>query len=231
MRRRNGPFQPGHLGSFLESDRTIANRHGDFSDWHQGRPRYGLWAIEVSDAAWVRNVHAAAAHLREFLLTDYERFPHITVHTFGFVTEPGFSEGSLQRQVESLKKASLSPFSLSLGRLNSFLSAPYFEIDDGKGVLPELRALLSQDNREDRSEPYIPHLTVGLYASDFPTWDVAEILCTFVPEPTDPLMVNKVCFVTYETEAIAGPLSVLYEFDLCRACNETGPREAENGIP
>jgi 2'-5' RNA ligase len=231
MRRRNGPFQPEHLGSFLASHRTIANRHGDFSDWHQGRARYGLWAIEVSDASWVRNVHAASAHLREFLLPEYERFPHITVHTFGFVTGPGFSQRSLEGPVERLKKASPSPFSLSLGRLSSFLSAPYFEIGDSKGVLPELRALLSQGNRDDGSEPYVPHLTVGLYASEFPTRDVAEILCSFVPEPTDPLMVNKVCFVTYETGAIAGPLSVLYEFDLCRASNETGPREAGNEIP
>lgn len=194
----------------------IRNVNRDFVEWHQGRPRYVVWAIDVDLPVVQSRVNAAQAHLEGLLLEGYARQPHITLALCGF---PGaqpllpdeFGTALLARQVATLQHTPPAPFEVSVGALSSFASVPYLSVTDHSGGITHLRACLHADSN---TQPYTPHVTVGLYAHAWPTDAVRPRLSAFSPGAAIPLQVTQIGLFAYQTSSIGGGLERLATYDL-----------------
>ncbi len=73
--------------AFAAAGQTLPNVRRDFPEWHRGRPRYALWALDVDIPAVRHAVAAAETHLAGRLLAGYRRQPHVTLGLCGFPTD------------------------------------------------------------------------------------------------------------------------------------------------
>lgn len=197
---------------------TLANVHRDFSEWHLGRPRYFLWALDVDTPKVRQRLLAARNHLSGRLLDNYRRQAHVTVSLCGFPTlsprrEDEFSPDMLQHQVAVLAQLSLLPFDIELGGLHTFSSAPYLAVNDLEGYIAALHHGLSRLEVNRLDEDYIPHVTVGLYAGAWPMSDIAARLQSFDGGKRIPLRVNGLSLLAYQAAEIGGVLEEYARYD------------------
>lgn len=203
--------------AFLASATTLENVRRDFPEWHLGRPRYALWALDL-DLAPVRAAMAAAArHLDGLLLEAYHRQPHVTVALCGFPAaapqhRDDFGAAALAAQTRALEAAGLAPFEIEIGALASFTSAPFLAVHDPDGGIGRLRGALAGD-AQAAGGPYTPHLTVGLYGGAWPTPAVQARLDAFAGGPPLRCRITRISLMSYAAPLIGGPLERLGEFE------------------
>lgn len=201
--------------TFLAAGRTLRNERRDFPEWHLGRPRYALWALDV-DLPEVRSaVSQAEAHLAGLLLDAYQRQPHVTLALCGFPTTTpchpdDFGPAHFARQLDALRAAIDSHFTITVGALASFSSAPFLAVGDPDRGIARLRQALAGEH-DEAGGPYTPHVTVGLYADSHPTTDV---LCRLDAHAASPLTcsVSRLSLQCYAAAEIGGPLTTLGDF-------------------
>lgn len=202
---------------------TIPSVHGDFSEWHGGRPYYALWAIDVDVPAVGRAVAALAGHLAPYLLPGYRRQPHITLRLCGFPgprprEEGDFTAADLAGHVGSLARAAVKPFEIVVGGPATFESAAYLAVADADGGIARLRRALAGGGPEEGRQPYVPHVTVGLYRAAFSLEKVFAAIGAVPPCAPLALAVKRLHLLAYESAVIGGPLVTLGSFDLGSSC-------------
>lgn len=200
---------------------TIPCEDRDFHEWRRGRETYAVWVLALDNAVIQQRFNAAREYLDGFLLQPYRRQPHITLFVCGFLVETpqhddDFTQSQFQSQMRTLETANMRAFEIEIGGLNSFASAPFLEVRDPQGGVARLRELLSTGAREFRTAPYLPHLTVGLYAGAFPGEKVAERMSRF-PSDSIKMKVGQIAFATYQAREIAGALTLQQEVMLAGA--------------
>jgi len=200
------------LDNFIAEATTIKSEDRDFTEWHKGRARYAVWALEIDDASWNNNLLLARAYLQEYLLIGEHRAPHITLCACGFIDDQQMQ--TIQLQVKSLKNSGLQPFTLKIHELDSFLSAVYFSIEDPSGALVKLRTALCLKADDGRLEPYSPHLTVGLYKDSYSTNMLAKKLKAFEILASAEIKINKVSLMSYATNSIFSALQTQIQLEL-----------------
>lgn len=201
---------------FRACGRTIENMRRDFPEWHKGRARYLLWAIDVDCAGVRAQVASASAHLADLLLGDYRRQPHITLALCGFPgTAPLLSDEvalvQIEAQIAALRLARIAPFAIDIGVLSSFSSAPFLHADsDPAGCgMGALRACLAAPSASlDYPMPdYTAHVTVGLYSGAWPSAPVGLRLAAFPADTVTRCIVDRVQLMSYACDDIGGPLT------------------------
>jgi 2'-5' RNA ligase len=202
---------------FLAAGHTLENVRRDFPEWHRGRPRYLLWAIDADQPAVREQVARATHHLQDLLLAGYVRQPHLTLALCGFPTdEPrqddDFGPTALLAQLKALRAAACAPFMLQIGHLASFSSAPFLAVQDLEGGLGVLRDALSATTHPTGS-PYVPHVTVGLYNGRYSTPKVQARLDAHAARPVL-CPVDRISLMSYASAEIGGPLAHLADYDL-----------------
>ena len=203
---------------FTDSEFTLRNVQRDFPEWHLGRPRYALWALNVDIAPVRSRMLAAQQHLDGLLLDGYQRQPHITLSLCGFPCETpqapdDFGAESLRTQIATLRRAQPQPFEIDIGNLASFTSVPYLTVNDADGNIAKLRDCLAPGAANDASGSYTPHVTVGLYADAWPTSQVQARLNRFACEAPLRLRIASASWVSYAAAVIGGPLTHLVDYD------------------
>lgn len=204
---------------FLGEPLTLRNERRDFHEWHRGRPHYLLWAIDVDSPEVRTRVTAAQRALDGLLLAGYRRQPHITLALCGFPArgaEPAadeFEPAWLQARIAALEAARIAPFTLAIGGLESFSSAPFLHVDAAHAPLAALRACLHADTLHPQGE-YVPHVTVGLYADALPTAAVAARFDHFAPTAPLHCAVERISLMGYAAAEIGGALFTLAEWNL-----------------
>lgn len=203
---------------FAGASHTIRNVRRDFHEWHLGRPRYLLWALDVDTAPVRQRVLAAQHHLSGLLLDDYARQPHVTLSLCGFPsTAPchadDFGAETLHRQIAGLQRMRPRPFEIRIGSLSSFTSAPYLEVDDAGAHIARLRTGLAGGRLNHPDGSYTPHVTVGLYADAWPTTDVHERLCRFDESAPLDLRIGRISLFGYRSADIGGALTRIADYD------------------
>jgi 2'-5' RNA ligase len=203
---------------FAGASQTIPNVRRDFREWHLGRPRYLLWALDVDTPQVRRRVLAAQHHLSGLVLDDYARQPHITLRLCGFPsTAPchadDFGAEALHTQIAGLQRMRPRPFEIRIGSLSSFTSAPYLEVDDAGAHIAGLRAGLAGGELDHPDGNYTPHVTVGLYADAWPTADVHERLCRFDESAPLVLCIERISLFGYRSADIGGALTRIADYD------------------
>jgi 2'-5' RNA ligase len=205
--------------TFAAAGLTLANERRDFPEWHLGRPRYALWALDVDVAPVRQRVQAAQRHLAHWLLADYQRQPHITLSLCGFPSDTprhadDFGLDALRAQLDALQQAQFEPFEIEIGALDSFTSAPYLTVGDAGGHIAALRRCLTGEAGE-AGEPgfiYTPHVTVGLYADAWPTAAVQARLDSFACAAPLRLRVTGVSLMAYAAREIGGELGRVADY-------------------
>jgi 2'-5' RNA ligase len=197
---------------------TIRNERRDFPEWHLGRPRYALWALDLDLAAVRQRVDAAQVHMADYLLDGYRRQPHVTLGVCGFPSDSpvhadDFGAESLQAHLAALRVARPAPFEIHIGNLDTFSSVPYFTVDEPRGQLASIRQCITHNASHAPHAQYTAHVTVGLYAAAWPMQAVQSRLDTLRFENTLRVRVTGMSLLAYEATEISGPLQTLAHFD------------------
>jgi len=203
---------------FVESQYTIKNVRRDFHEWHSGRPRFAIWAIDMDYPAMRQQLSLANQHLAGLLLDGYCRKPHITLGICGFLSkEPKHADdyglAHLQADLSALRSARLKPFEIEIGALSSFSSAPFFHVHGSADHVSALHQCLSSYVQGMHAD-YVPHVTAGLYADAWPAEMVAKRLDAFAQAGLR-YWVNSISLMSYAAAEIGGELTTIadYHFD------------------
>lgn len=204
---------------FLGAPRTLRNERRDFPEWHRGRQHYVLWAIDVDTPAVRDRTEAAQCALDGLLLDGYQRQPHITLALCGFPAqacvraEDEFDLHLINEQVKALQSQGLTAFDIEIGGLESFASAPFLTVHEGHDTFATLRHCLHIESPHPQG-PYVPHVTVGLYAD---AWSSAEVADRFAQVPAVPRLHHRVThlsLLSYTAAQIGGALCTLAKYEL-----------------
>jgi hypothetical protein len=203
---------------FLAEPHTLRNARGDFSAWHRGRPHYLLWALDVDQAAVRARVADAQHALHGLLLDGYRRQPHVTLALCGFPAQAPsaadeFDAAWLDARVAALRAARIAPFTIEIGALESFSSAPFLCVQGGGDALDALRACLQPAVGHPQGD-YVAHVTVGLYAGAWPTAAVASRFDAFRAGPPLRCEITRISLMGYIAEEIGGALFTLADWQL-----------------
>jgi 2'-5' RNA ligase len=205
------------MNSFLQSVKTHKQCGNEFSDWHQGITQYGFWAFEIHDPNWLSLITHAQAFLQQYAYPNYLRAPHITVSACGLVDQNHFSKLLLTKQINALKKLEVPPFKIKVGKLNSFTTAMYLEIEDASLSLNKIRSVLNNITADHPTDIYHPHVTLGLYRENFSTREVANSIESFrltAPQNLPPIEMSEIVYCQYETNILQGPYKVVHRIEL-----------------
>ena len=222
---------------FPQSGNTQANVQRDFIEWHRGRPRYAVWAIDLADDVFIsQRITEAQSLLSPYLLPGYRCQPHITLHVCGFPAQVQHHDDDylleqFRRQIDVLQTAGLCNFSLRVQGAGSFTTAPYFRVVDDKAMLPLLRQCLAVAGGDWRETPFVPHVTIGLYGGCHDFQDVASEVCLLQAMPDLGLTVSHLSLMTYDSAVVGGPLETLCRFDLANNLLETSPSFSQFSSP
>lgn len=207
---------PRHFSA--ATDTVIAASLRDHADWRRGRIDYAVWLIDAHDAPLRARLAMLRARLGDLWLPQ-RRAPHLTLHVCGFVAEHAVHDDDCPRAALAAQHAALQalappPFELTIGGLDSFDSAAFLAVDDAQHALPPLRAALDAVRPEIRFAPYVPHLTLGLYAQ---AWRKDEIRRRHAALPALPplrLRVSALRLAGYDARDPDSPLRTLVRLPL-----------------
>ena len=207
---------------------TQACEDRDFVEWHRGCPWCAVWVLWPEDADLLAQVQRVRAQLASLLLPRYQRQPHVTVAYRGLVSglqpHPAQEYGSdqLWADMQALAQAAVAPVNLVVQGAGSFDTVPYLQV---QGLHPEdgarLQALhqVLHDTKQWRDWSYVPHVTLGHYAGQWPRSAVLQTLHEAVQnEPPRVLRCEKLWLVRYASHDVAGALVPEGYWDLQRQC-------------
>lgn len=190
---------------------TIACEDRDFPEWHQGIPHAYLWG-----AASPVPLAPAREALDGYLLPRYERQPHVTV-TYCGLAGLEFDDAQLGRDVAALQALPREPATITPSRWGSFLPSPTLEVESA--VIMEAHRLLAAGRPASLDGDFTPHVTLGFYSG---SWRFEEPLAVLRALPLPgPWQVGRLQLLRYDTHDIAGPLTVVGEYDLLRGAYTT----------
>lgn len=202
----------------LPDPHTLPADDRDPVEWRRGRSRFGVWVIDADLAPVRARLQRAQAHLGEVLWPS-DRQPHITVAVGGFlcdeaVHDDDWAPARLAAQQVALQALALRPFTLQIGRLDSFDSAAFLQVTDPQGGLTQLRQALVGSHHEYRDTPYCAHLTVGLYRRAVAKAELTSQLQAFEAGPVLNLAVTAVHWVGYAADALGSALRIEHSHPL-----------------
>ena len=203
--------------AFTRQQITRGVTRREFPQWHKDRDRYYVWTIEIRSPEIQARIDQISDICKAYLLDDYQRIPHITVFVAGFlqqavIHDDDFDDAALEAQKTILTSASPN-IRLSVAGVNSFLSCPFLEIIDEENALQKIRnelfSLYEQPHRpEIRDGDYLPHITLGLYNSDYPCQQIATLLSEYRKLEPISLLVDNITLMSYDAKVIGSSLNV-----------------------
>lgn len=190
---------------------TIPCELRDYPEWHHGRRLYCVWTLPVRDRQVLERLQAAQQQLSPWLHQGYRRQAHVTLFVCGFDAQVRHRDDDFTRQMqllqcEAMEMLAQASFSLSIGGLDSFASAPYLQVSDPEAVLPRLRDALQRISPEIRQAGYVPHLTVGLYRQAVPWPHLQARISAFDHAEPLTLQVSELQLCCYHASELFGPL-------------------------
>lgn len=206
------------LGFLTAQQSTLATRQSGYPEWHLNREKYALWYLELEQTECITYCQQLTAHFSDLIIQPMQRQYHITVFVCGFLQDQliyndDFSLAQFQKQRALLEQLSLNPIQLRTGKVRSFQSALFVEIEDQKNILAQLRAQMAQCADEIRAQIYIPHLSLGIYNN---VYDYAQIMkrINSVEQRSFVLNFKQLHFGYYQAQCLQGPLYAAHTLQL-----------------
>ncbi len=205
----------------LPQSLTIPTESHDYPEWHKGREYYALWYLEVQHSELEDYLNNLRQCFAPYLLQPNTRQFHITLYICGFIIQneaqitrdDDFSVQQLQQQLEKLTVQELKPFHLKTGKINSFNSALFIEIDDIQNSLSKIRNLFLETSNEIAALNYCPHITLGLYSNEFQANDIFKLVDS-IDQRTFEIDIHSLTFGMYQANVLQGQLMKLKQFPL-----------------
>ncbi|CAM4297457.1 2'-5' RNA ligase family protein [Acinetobacter pragensis] len=190
----------------------------DYPEWHKGRNAFSLWYLEVHSPALLTYLDQLRAAFSDQLFQPNTRQFHITLFICGFLAESiehddDFPKQKLAAQCSQLQALNLPPFKLKTGKLNSFESALFIEIEDPAQNLNCIRQQLYQCSDEIAPLSYCPHITIGLYGHALNSNEIF-LRMQQIQQQSFEFEVQQVTFGTYAAQQLQGPLTAYQQFEL-----------------
>lgn len=203
----------------MDAATTQACEDRDFVEWHRGCTWCAVWVIRLERADVLAQVNQSRAALQPWLLPRYDRQPHVTVAYRGLMDERAahphatFRVQQLHEDIHRLQAAQLEPFVLALQGVGSFTTVPYLSVVDSLQLQQARNALAPYADHSDGC--YVPHVTLGHYASQMPMATMVQHLqTTCCTEAVLTLDVSALWLARYRSSDIAGALHFEGCFDL-----------------
>ncbi|SPL69592.1 2'-5' RNA ligase family protein [Acinetobacter stercoris] len=206
----------------LPSSKVLATVERDYPEWHRGRQQFALWYLEIQDKSLLNYLYQLREYFNDLLFTPNTRQFHITLFVCGFFTQEksclddDFPYENLKKQLMTLSYLELPAFQLKTGKINSFTSALFVEIDDQMQMLTYIRKALKQHSLEIAALEYCPHITLGLYKAEIES-DVIFQRIDSLDQKNFSVEVHQLSFGYYQAETLQGPLYPLIQFPLGEA--------------
>ncbi|MEN3980357.1 2'-5' RNA ligase family protein [Acinetobacter sp. CWB-B33] len=202
----------------LPSTPVVPTLAHNYPEWHKGRTAFSLWYLEVHSPELLNYLEQLRAEFSDFLFQPNTRQFHITLFICGFWEQykqfdDDFNFQQLDAQTLQLQKLNLSPFKLKTGKINSFESALFIEVEDSQGILKSIRRQFYQCSNEIAPLSYCPHITIGLYGHALNSNDVF-LRMQKIEQRTFEIDVQQLTFGTYAAQQLQGPLSAHQQFNL-----------------
>ncbi|MGL4673747.1 MAG: 2'-5' RNA ligase family protein [Wohlfahrtiimonas sp.] len=198
--------------ALLKHAKTYGPLTGDFYDWHKGRSKYAVWVLELNDEQFLQRYQKAQQHLSPYLISTYERKPHITLAPCGFLSSEkqhhdNYCWDAIEQDIEKILSLELNVIEVVIRNiLISYAIAPGFEVLDLQGDLKRLNDSLAKHDHFEENYDYFPHVTVGLYNDEWPTDLILEVLQHFEIEEDIVLKFNVIKLVSYAPTVSGGQL-------------------------
>lgn len=202
----------------VSGQKTLPTENRDYCEWHQHRPHYALWYLEIDQPELIEYLDQIKQHFQEELYTPNLRQYHITLFICGFLTErkqlnDDFLESDLQCHLTALFNEHLKQLSLKTGAVNSFESALFVEIEDCSSQLNQIRDVFKRYNIEIAALEYCPHITLGLYEKAVSS-DLIHSKIQSLPQKSFEFNVDRLTFGYFQAHELQGQLCPLEHFHL-----------------
>lgn len=206
----------------------------DYPEWHKGRSVFSLWYLELHSPELLAYLEQLRAAFSDFLFQPNSRQFHITLFICGFLNSEihspnaqnseapnsaiqyqydDFSLQHLQAQFQKLQSATLTSFKLKTGRINSFESALFIEIEDPNNHLDRIRQQLYQCSDEIAPLRYCPHITIGLYGHALNSDEVFARIQAMEQRCFE-FDVQQLTFGSYTAQQLQGELTAHHQLQL-----------------
>jgi len=190
----------------------------DYPEWHKGRQRYAVWYLEIRQPEVLAYLAQLRRHFSDFLFHPNTRQFHITLFVCGFLHQhkrydDDFTYQQFNAQLQQLQRLDLAPFKLKTGKINSFESALFIEIEDAEQALDAIRQQLSRCSSEIAPLSYCPHITLGLYSHAFNGNELFR-RADEIEQQSFELEIRQLTFGAYAAQQLQGPLSAYQQFNL-----------------
>ncbi|RKG44685.1 2'-5' RNA ligase family protein [Acinetobacter sp. WCHAc060007] len=197
---------------------VIATLQQDYPEWHLGRTEFSLWYLEIHSPALLTYLSQLRQQFADILLQPNTRQFHITLFICGFwnaqhSASDNFSVKQLQIHQHQLQQLNVRPFRLKTGKINSFESALFVEIEDPDQVLGQIRQALNMCSDEIAPLDYYPHITLGLYGHNLNSNEVFAWVAE-VQQQSFEFEVNALTFGTYHAQQLQAELMAQHYFHL-----------------
>lgn len=183
----------------------------DYPEWHKGRQIFSLWYLEIHSPALLQYLEHLQASFSDLLFQPNTRQFHITLFICGFLRssiehDDDITQAQIDCQTSQLQTLDLKPFQLCTGKINSFQSALFIEIEDTEQILQHIREQLGISQNEIAPLNYCPHITIGLYSHEF---NSALLFKRIKEQPQQRFKfeVQKITFGSYSAQLLQGPLT------------------------
>jgi 2'-5' RNA ligase len=190
--------------------KTLPTELGVLETWHRGRPKFTAWVLsfEPGAAASVLSLrmHQVRSALAPWLWTNHARAPHITLRVCGFWSSD-YAPSDLVVDRHALACADLRAFHLEIGGAGWFASSPYLRVGPaGVDEILRLRSVLETVRAEERTVPFVPHVSVGTFRREADASDIDAALAPLLALPPLRFSVRALHLVSYRTHELDGPL-------------------------
>lgn len=188
----------------------------DYSEWHKGRKYYCVWCVLIDQEDIVQRVKQAQQLLHPALHIQTQRQVHLSLFINGFIClEPSNKDdcsiSNLEHQIRCLEQLKLAPFTLAITGLDSFSSAAFLQVNVSAQLNLLRKSLLIVP--EIRFQPYIPHITVGLYRSQILQQQLLHYRNALTSQALA-LQVHHISLCLYDSSALHSPLEEIYRLEL-----------------
>lgn len=187
-------------------------------EWHQGRDRYGVWALELDSDALASGLDVLRTQFTDVLLPNARAIEHITLFAEGFlVAQPSqpdeLSLAELDKTLHRIRQLNTRPVKLHFNRLASFTSAMIVPAEGELDRTLAFRRAIADGREEGRTLPYVPHCTVGVYQHAQATNELLAQL-RGIKWTAQTVEATALSFLTYDPKLLQGPLRRVVSLDL-----------------
>ncbi|RME27584.1 MAG: 2'-5' RNA ligase family protein [Deltaproteobacteria bacterium] len=210
--------------AFVAAGRTCGPTPGARRAWLRGRSDYLVWVLRVNGPRVGDRVQAAARRLESTIRPVPPADLHVTVWVAGFACDRVRFDDDVDPAVIGRWRSSLADaprFRVEVGGINSFTSAPFFDVVDVDGGIAELRRRLGAHHDELRFAPYLPHISVGSYLDSRPVAPLVAALSPLRRLPPLSVAVDAVELCAFDGRVPGAPLRTVHRVELSMAERRT----------